>query len=58
VRQDCDFGRVAAQMAADLRLRGAEVVYVAAAYLLQVPLVTWDREQRQRAASVIAVQTP
>jgi predicted nucleic acid-binding protein len=45
-------------MAADLRLRGAEVVYVAAAYLLQVPLVTWDREQRQRAASVIAVQTP
>jgi predicted nucleic acid-binding protein len=58
VPHDFDFGRVAAQMAADLRLRGADVVYVTAAYLLQMPLVTWDREQQQRAGSVIAVQTP
>jgi predicted nucleic acid-binding protein len=58
VPNDFGFGRVAAQMAADLRLRGADVVYVTAAYLLHMPLVTWDREQQQRAGSVILVQTP
>lgn len=54
---DLAFGRTAAQLA-DLRIRGADATYVAAAYVLHVPLVTWDNEQRQRAASVVAVQTP
>jgi len=58
VPHDFGFGRVAAQMASDLQLRGADIVYVATAYLLQMPLVTWDREQRARASAVVAVQTP
>lgn len=58
IPHDFDFGRVAAQMAADLRLRGADVTYVTAAYLLHMPLVTWDREQHLRAGSLISVQTP
>ena len=49
---------MAAEVAADLRLRGADAVYVAAARLLRVPLVTWDREQQQRAGAVVVVQMP
>jgi predicted nucleic acid-binding protein len=48
----------AARCALDLRLRGADAVYVAVAHSLQVPLITWDREQLTRAAGRIAVRTP
>jgi predicted nucleic acid-binding protein len=48
----------AARLAADLRLRGADAVYVALAHQLGIPLITWDREQLTRAAARIAVQTP
>ena len=41
-----------------LRLRAGDAVYVALAHILGVPLVTWDREQRQRSASVISVSSP
>jgi predicted nucleic acid-binding protein len=58
VDHDAGFGRAAAELAADLRLRGADAIYVAAARLLHIPLVTWDREQQQRAGAVIAVRTP
>lgn len=34
----------AAQVAADLHLRGADAVYVAVADQLRAPLVTWDQE--------------
>ncbi len=58
VSGDLAFGQTAARLAADLRLRGADVTYVTVAYVLSIPLVTWDREQQQRAARVITVQTP
>jgi predicted nucleic acid-binding protein len=48
----------AARLASELRLRGADAVYVAVAEALSLPLVTWDREQLTRAAGRIAVRTP
>lgn len=49
---------IAARLAGRLRLRGADAVYIAAAATLRLPLVTWDVEQRERAASLIEVQVP
>ena len=45
-------------IAARLRLRGADAVYVAAARRLRVPLVTWDQQLLQRAAAVVQVLHP
>ncbi|MGI8476841.1 MAG: type II toxin-antitoxin system VapC family toxin [Thermomicrobiales bacterium] len=47
-----------ASLASSLRLRGADAIYVAVAKRLGVPLITWDAEQRERAASEISVFTP
>ncbi|UCG23378.1 MAG: type II toxin-antitoxin system VapC family toxin [Chloroflexota bacterium] len=55
---DDRLGLQAVELAVDLRLRGADAVYVAAALQLQIPLVTWDGEHRERAGGRIAVQTP
>ncbi len=51
-------GISAAQLAADLHLCGADAVSVAVGEYLDVPLITWDREQLTRAAGRIAVRTP
>lgn len=53
-----DLARLAAQLAARLRLRGADSVYVALAYDLDMTLVTWDDEQRSRGGAVVTVRTP
>ncbi|HZS01642.1 MAG TPA: PIN domain-containing protein [Chloroflexota bacterium] len=58
VGQDAQFSEAAADLAADLRLRGADAIYVATAHLLGIPLLTWDREQRERAGAVVRVHTP
>jgi predicted nucleic acid-binding protein len=50
--------RAAANLSGRLRLRGADAVYVAAAAMLRLPLVTWDAEQRERAAHVIEILSP
>jgi predicted nucleic acid-binding protein len=50
--------RIATVLAAELRLPGADAVYVAVARVLGVPLVTWDREQRERAAPVVTTMVP
>ena len=55
---DSRLGRSAAQLAAEIVLRGADAVYVATAHHLNVPLVTWDREQQARADRLVAVQSP
>jgi predicted nucleic acid-binding protein len=55
---DQHLGTLATHLAADLALRGADAVYVALAYQLGIPLVTWDDEQRTRATTIIATQTP
>jgi predicted nucleic acid-binding protein len=48
----------AATLAADLRLKGADAVYVAVAERLGVPLISWDTEHRTRATQRIPVYTP
>lgn len=58
VSVDPQLGRAAARLAADLRLRGSDAVYVAVAHQLGLPLVTWDLEQRERARPVIVTHTP
>jgi predicted nucleic acid-binding protein len=48
----------ATDLAADLRLRGGDSYYVAVAHRLALPLVTFDREQLSRSASVITTIRP
>jgi predicted nucleic acid-binding protein len=55
---DRRLGQEAAILAAELSLRGADAAYIAVARRLNIPLVTWDREQQERGARVIAVRTP
>jgi predicted nucleic acid-binding protein len=51
-------GREAASIAARLRLRGADAVYVAVARHLSAPLATFDSELANRAAAVIPIVRP
>ena len=46
----------AASLAANMRLRGADALYVAAAAELGDPLVTWDDEQLMRGGRHILVR--
>jgi predicted nucleic acid-binding protein len=55
---DRGLATLAADLAAQLRLRGADALYAALASTLGIRLVTWDRELRDRARSVIEVSTP
>ncbi|MFQ6030744.1 MAG: type II toxin-antitoxin system VapC family toxin [Dehalococcoidia bacterium] len=55
---EADLTRTSAQLASELRLRGADALYVALARQLAVPLVTWDQEQRQRSGDSVAALTP
>ena len=48
----------AAQLAARLRLRGADSVYVAVAHRLGLPLVTWDQEVSTRAGGLVRCLQP
>jgi predicted nucleic acid-binding protein len=45
--------RESARVAIDLGLRVADATYVAVARRRGVALITWDREQRERSASLI-----
>jgi predicted nucleic acid-binding protein len=55
---DPGLGRAAAELAADLGLRGADACYVAVARELHLPLLTWDEDQRVRAGQVVAAYSP
>lgn len=55
---DEKIARDGAELAARLALKGADAIYVATARQLSVPLVTWDREQLERAGQIIDVMTP
>lgn len=55
VTMDDGLMRVAAQMAAELGLRGADSTYVALAVHLGLPIVTLDEDQRERAGKVAAI---
>ena len=51
-------GMTAAQLAADLGLRGADAVYVGLAQQLKVLLITWDQEQLDRTSKIITARQP
>ena len=55
---DAELAQLGAELAADRHLRGADALYIALAHRLSVPLVTWDREQRERGQEVRAAWTP
>jgi predicted nucleic acid-binding protein len=46
---------LAARIAADARLRGADALYVATAYLLGLPLITFDAEQARQSSSFVSI---
>lgn len=48
----------AIDVAADLQLRAGDATYVAIAHQLNIPLVTWDKEQLLKARSLITTYTP
>lgn len=48
----------AAEVAARLRLRGADAVYVALAEEFNAALITWDNEMLQRSSAVAQTLTP
>ncbi len=58
VQVDAWLGRLAAQLAIQLSLRGADAVYVAVAHRAGIPLVTWDAQQCQRASALVPAYTP
>jgi predicted nucleic acid-binding protein len=57
VEMDNELVRQAAKLAAELGLRGADSMYVAVARRLDLPLVTFDVDQHQRAGERIGVQS-
>ena len=55
---DTSLDTLAADAATDLGLRGADAYYVALAIQQELPLVIWDRQQRERSAQRITAQSP
>jgi predicted nucleic acid-binding protein len=55
---DDSLAQEAAEIAADYALRGADATYVAVARRHSCMLVSLDREQRERAAAIVATHTP
>ena len=58
VSVDPTSARLAAQLAADYALRGADALYVTAAHQLGLPLVTLDSEQLDRSRAVVSTISP
>lgn len=50
--------QAAVKIATDLQLRAGDAIYVAVAQQLNLPLVSWDKEQLQRAGNILATYTP
>ncbi len=57
VEMDSELVHEAANLAAELGLRGADSMYVAVAHQLDLPLVTFDADLRQRAKAQVIIQT-
>lgn len=55
---DAALAEVAARLAGDLKLRGADALYVATAARLRLTLVTWDVEQQARGRAEVVVVSP
>ena len=55
---DATLVEAAINIASDLQLRAGDSIYVAVARQLNIPLVSWDKEQLQRARSLTVTYTP
>ena len=55
---DRALGDLAARLAAECRLRGCDAIYAALAQREGARLITWDKQQRERAAAVVETLTP
>lgn len=55
---DTTLVQAAVTIAADLQLRAGDATYVVAAHQLNIPLISWDKEQLQRAGSLVSTYTP
>jgi len=55
---DESLSALAARLAAERRIRGCDAIYVALAYREGARLITWDAEQRERAAAAVEALTP
>lgn len=55
---DQELADLSVSVAAGMRLKGADAIYVALASLVSAPLVTWDKEQIERGAQIVFTQTP
>ena len=55
---DEELWETALAVAGGRKIRGADALYVALAEALQLPLVTWDREQIERAGRRVTTLTP
>lgn len=53
-----DLALLSAEIAGRAAIRGSDAVYVALASMLGSPLVTWDRQQRERGAQFCRTMTP
>jgi predicted nucleic acid-binding protein len=48
----------AVEVAADLQLRAGDTIYIAVARRLNIPLVSWDKEQLQKPGNLVTTRTP
>jgi predicted nucleic acid-binding protein len=55
---DAQLIQASIDIAADLQLRAAGAIYVAVAHQMNIPLISWDKEQLSRASSLIKTYTP
>jgi len=55
---DASLVQIAIDIATDLQLRAGDAIYVALAHQLNVPLVSWDKEQLQKASTLVTTYTP
>lgn len=58
VAVDTELAQLGARLAAELRLRGADALYVSLARRLSVSLVTWDQDQQERGRQLVTVLNP
>ena len=50
--------QAAVDVAINLQLRAGDAIYVALARQLNIPLISWDKEQLQKASTIITTYTP
>lgn len=58
IQMDATLVQEAVHVAADLQLRAGDAMYVAVARMMNIPLVSWDKEQLQKAAASLLTCTP